>query len=120
MDRELSSFERSLESLIQVFGRTVIPLQMPIGAEKGFRGVIDLVSMKAHMYTPDGDGKASIENIPDALKDEAEEAHERLVEMIAEGDDEMMRNFSARAPSPSPILSPPFAKPSSPKKSSPS
>jgi elongation factor G len=66
---------------------------MPIGAEKGFRGVIDLVSMKAHMYTPDGDGKATIENIPDALKDEAEEAHERLVEMIAEGDDEMMEEF---------------------------
>jgi elongation factor G len=93
MDRELSSFERSLESLVQVFGRTVVPLQMPIGAEKGFRGVIDLVSMKAHMYTPDGDGKATIENIPDALKDEAEEAHERLVEMIAEGDDEMMEEF---------------------------
>jgi elongation factor G len=49
--------------------------------------------MKAHMYTPDGDGKAAIENIPDALKDEAEEAHERLVEMIAEGDDEMMEEF---------------------------
>jgi elongation factor G len=93
MDRDLSSFERSLESLVQVFGRTVVPLQMPIGAEKGFRGVIDLVSMKAHMYTPDGDGKATIENIPDALKDEAEEAHERLVEMIAEGDDEMMEEF---------------------------
>jgi elongation factor G len=93
MDRELSSFERSLESLVQVFGRTVVPLQMPIGAEKGFRGVIDLVSMKAHMYTPDGDGKATVENIPDALKDEAEEAHERLVEMIAEGDDEMMEEF---------------------------
>ncbi len=93
MDRELSSFERSLESLVQVFGRTIVPLQMPIGAEKGFRGVIDLVSMKAHMYTPDGDGKAAIENIPDALKAEAEEAHERLVEMIAEGDDEMMEEF---------------------------
>src|SRR5260370_4376945 len=93
MDRELSSFERALESLVQVFGRTVIPLQMPIGAEKAFRGVIDLVSMKAHMYTLSGNGKASIESIPDALKDEAEEAHERLVEMIAEGDDEMMEEF---------------------------
>ncbi|HEX4537714.1 MAG TPA: elongation factor G, partial [Candidatus Acidoferrum sp.] len=93
MDRELASFERSLESLQQVFGRTVIPLQMPIGSEKAFRGVIDLVSMKAHMYTPDGDGKATIEHIPDALIDEAQEAHERLVEMIAEGDDEMMEEF---------------------------
>src|SRR5580700_6528304 len=93
MDRELSSFERSLESLVQVFGRTVVPLQMPIGAEKGFRGVIDLVSMKAHMYKPDGDGKPSIEEIPAALADEAKEAHEKLVEMIAEGDDELMEEF---------------------------
>jgi elongation factor G len=93
MDRELASFERSLESLQQVFGRTVIPLQMPIGAEKGFRGVVDLVSMKAHLYSPDGDGKATIEHIPDALLADAEEAHEKLVEMIAEGDDEMMEEF---------------------------
>jgi elongation factor G len=93
MDRELSSFERSMESLTELFGRQVVALQMPIGSEKGFRGVIDLVSMKAHLYTPDGDGKATIENIPDALKDEAEEAHEKLVEMIAEGDDEMMEEF---------------------------
>src|SRR5271169_4990727 len=93
MDRELASFERSMESLQQLFGRTVVALQMPIGSEKGFRGVIDLVSLKAHLYTPDGDGKATIENIPDALKDDAEEAHEKLVEMIAEGDDEMMEEF---------------------------
>jgi elongation factor G len=93
MDRELSSFERSMESLTELFGRQIVALQMPIGSEKGFRGVIDLVSMKAHLYTPDGDGKATIENIPDALKDEAEEAHEKLVEMIAEGDDEMMEEF---------------------------
>ena len=93
MDRELSSFERSMDSLQELFGRTVVALQMPIGSEKGFRGVVDLVSMKAHLYTPDGDGKATIENIPDALLDEAKEAHEKLVEMIAEGDDEMMEEF---------------------------
>jgi elongation factor G len=93
MDRELSSFERSMESLTELFGRQVVALQMPIGSEKGFRGVIDLVSMKAHLYAPDGDGKASVENVPDALKDDAEEAHEKLVEMIAEGDDEMMEEF---------------------------
>ncbi|HTZ32404.1 MAG TPA: GTP-binding protein, partial [Methylomirabilota bacterium] len=93
MDRELSDFGRCMESLVELFGRHVVALQMPIGTEKGFRGVIDLVSMKAHLYNPDGDGKATIENIPDALKDEAQEAHEKLVEMIAEGDDEMMEEF---------------------------
>ena len=93
MDRELSSFERSLDSLTEVFGRNVVALQLPIGSEKGFRGVIDLVAMKAHIYKPDGDGKATIEEIPGALADEAKEAHEKLVEMIAEGDDAMMEEF---------------------------
>jgi len=93
MDRELSSFERSLDSLTEVFGRDVVALQLPIGSEKGFRGVIDLVAMKAHTYKPDGDGKATIEEIPGALADEAKEAHEKLVEMIAEGDDAMMEEF---------------------------
>ncbi len=93
MDRELSSFERSMESLQEVFGRNVVSLQLPIGSERGFRGVIDLVAMKAHIYKPGGDGKPSIEEIPAALADEAKEAHEKLVEMIAEGDDEMMEEF---------------------------
>jgi elongation factor G len=93
MDRELASFERSMESLEQVFGRNVVALQLPIGTEKGFRGVIDLVAMKAHIYKPGGDGKPSIEEIPAALADEAQEAHEKLVEMVAEGDDELMEEF---------------------------
>ncbi len=93
MDRELSSFERAMESLEQVFGRNVVALQLPIGTDRGFRGVIDLVSMKAHMYKPDGDGRPTIEEIPAALADEAKEAHEKLVEMIAEGDDELMDEF---------------------------
>src|ERR1700682_3813772 len=93
MERELASFERSMESLQNVFGRNVVALQLPIGTEKGFRGVIDLVSMKAHFYKPDGDGKPTIEHIPDALIDEAQEAHEKLVEMVAEGDDGLMEEF---------------------------
>ena len=93
MDRELSSFERSMESLEQTFGRNVVPLQLPIGSERGFRGLIDLVAMKAHMYTPGGDGKPKIEPIPQALEEDAKQAHEKLVEMIAEGDDELMEEF---------------------------
>ena len=93
MDRELASFERSMESLEQAFGRSVVALQLPIGTERGFRGVIDLVAMKAHLYTPDGDGKPKIEEIPAALADDAKEAHEKLVELVAEGDDELMEEF---------------------------
>jgi elongation factor G len=93
MDRELASFERSLHSLEQVFGRGVVPIQLPIGAEKSFRGVVDLVGMKAFIYAPDGDGKAKVEEIPSDLAEEAKAAHEKLVEMVAEGDDELMQEF---------------------------
>ncbi len=93
MDRELASFERALGGLQQVFGRGVIPIQLPIGSEKSFRGVIDLVTMKALVYTPDGDGKAKSEEIPADMAEEAKAAHEALVELVAEGDDELMQEF---------------------------
>ncbi len=93
MDRELASFERSLESIQRVFGRGAVAVQLPIGEEKSFRGAVDLITMKAHLYTPDGDGKAKIEEIPADLADAAKEAHEALVEMVAEGDDALMQEF---------------------------
>jgi len=93
MDRELASFERALASIQQVFGRSVVSLQLPLGEEKAFRGVIDLISMKAHVYQSDGDGKAKVEEIPAELADAAKEAHEKLVEMVAEGDDKLMEEF---------------------------
>ncbi|HXJ17340.1 MAG TPA: elongation factor G [Candidatus Polarisedimenticolia bacterium] len=93
MDRELASFERALGSIQQVFGRGVVPIQLPIGEEKSFRGVVDLVSMQALVYTPDGDGKAKVEEIPADLAEQAKSAHEALVEMVAEGDDELMQEF---------------------------
>ncbi|MGP8155664.1 MAG: elongation factor G [Candidatus Acidiferrales bacterium] len=93
MDRELASFERALGSLRQVFGRGAVPVQLPIGEEKSFRGVVDIVSMKALVYAPDGDGKAKAEEIPAELAEQAKAAHETLVEMVAEGDDELMQEF---------------------------
>ena len=59
LDRERASLDRSVESLRGVFGRTVIPIQLPIGEEKSFRGIVDLVAMKAWTYPADGSGKAS-------------------------------------------------------------
>ena len=93
MDRELASFERALESLQQVFGRGVVAVQLPLGAEKNFKGVVDLMAMKALVYTPDGDGKGKVEEIPADLAEKAKAAHEALVEMVAEGDDELMQEF---------------------------
>ncbi|HVB34956.1 MAG TPA: elongation factor G [Patescibacteria group bacterium] len=93
MDRELADFERALRSIQEVFGRGAVPAQLPIGAEKGFRGVVDLVTMKAHLYEPDGSGRAKVEEIPADLAERAKQAHEKLVEIVAEGDDALMEEF---------------------------
>jgi elongation factor G len=93
MDRELANFERALQSVEHVFGRNVVPVHLPIGAEKSFRGVVDLLSMKALVYSPDGEGRAKVEEIPEEMAAAAKEAHEKLVEMVAEGDDKLMEEF---------------------------
>ena len=93
MDRERADAERVLESLTRVFGRTVIPLELPIGREKNLSGVVNLVRMKAYTYELGGNGKGKETEIPANLKDQAQEAHEKLVEMIAEGNDTLMEEF---------------------------
>jgi elongation factor G len=93
MDRDRADAERVLESLTNAFGRMVIPLELPIGKEKNLRGVIDLVRMKAYTYDLGGNGKGKESEIPDDLKAQAQESHERLVEIIAEGDDALMEEF---------------------------
>ena len=93
MDRERASAERVLESLTNAFGRTVIPLELPIGSEKNLSGVVDLVRMKAYTYDLGGNGKGKETGIPANLQTAAQEAHEKLVEMIAEGNDALMEEF---------------------------
>ena len=95
LDRERSSFERSLANAQEVFGRGVIPIQLPIGSERDYNGVVDLVTMKAYTYSPDGDGKGKECPIPANLADDAKAAHEALVEMVAEGKDELLEEFFA-------------------------
>ena len=93
MDREHADFARALTSLEQAFGRKIVPIHLPIGQEKSFRGLVDLVTMKAHVYVSDGNGEAKIEDIPPDLVPTADAAHAKLVEMIAEGDDALMQEF---------------------------
>ena len=90
VDRERASLDRSLESLRGVFGRTVIPIQLPIGEEKNFKGVVDLVAMKAYTFA---DGKASEGAVPADLESAAQTAREALIEMVAEADDALMEKF---------------------------
>jgi elongation factor G len=93
LDRDRASFERTLEALHEAFGRNAVPLQLPIGEEKNFHGVIDLVRVKAYLYDSNGSGKAKEVEIPADLKDAASKAHEALVEMVAEGNDKLMEEF---------------------------
>ncbi len=93
LDRDRASFQRSLESLQKVFGREVVPLQLPIGEEKEFEGIVDLIDNKAYRYTLDGSGGFKAEEIPEDLREAAETRRAELIEMVAESDDELMEKF---------------------------
>ncbi|HYL34356.1 MAG TPA: elongation factor G [Bryobacteraceae bacterium] len=93
LDRERSDFERALASVHEIFGRTAVPVQLPLGSEKDFRGVIDLVRMKAYTYANDGDGKGKEGEIPADRAEAAQKAHEALIEMVAEGNDTLMEQY---------------------------
>jgi elongation factor G len=93
MDRERANWETALESLVNAFGRLVVPVQIPIGSEKSLKGVVDLVTMKAYTYEMGGNGKGKEGPIPAELEAAAQQAHEKLVEIVAEGKDELMEEF---------------------------
>ena len=93
LDRERASFERALESVQKVFGRAAIPVHLPIGEEKGFRGVVDLLRMKAFTYQNTGNGRGTEGEIPAEMAEAAKAAQEKLVEMVAEGQDSLMEEF---------------------------
>jgi elongation factor G len=93
MDRERADANRVLESLTNAFGRAVTPLQLPIGSEKSLSGIVDLVRMKAYTYEMGGNGKGKEGPIPADMAGVAKEAHEKLVELVAEGKDELMEEF---------------------------
>jgi elongation factor G len=93
MDRERASAQRTLEALQKKFGKNVVPIQLPMGEEHAFHGVVDLVSMKAYKYAGDGSGKYDAIDIPEELKAEAGSWREKLIEKVAEGDDTLMERF---------------------------
>jgi elongation factor G len=93
MDRERASPARTFESLQRKFGKNVVPVQLPMGEEKSFTGVIDLVSMKAFRYSHDGTGHFDTIDVPAEYLEEASKAREMLIEKVAEGDDTLMERF---------------------------
>lgn len=93
MDRERASAARVLDTLLSKFGKSVVQIQLPIGEEKNFRGVVDLISMKAFLYPSDGSGKVEVTDVPPDLMSVAAEWREKLIEKVAEGDDTLMERF---------------------------
>jgi len=93
LDRENSNFKRTLESIHQFFGRKAVPIQIPIGEEKNFSGVVDLIKKKAYIYEKDESGKLREEEIPSDLKEKAEKRIEELTEMVAEDDEQLMEKY---------------------------
>jgi len=93
MDRDRASFSRTLQSLEARFGRGVVPVAIPLGEEKGFVGVADLLANRADVYTDDLSGKFQAVEVPNEAKAAAQEARDKLVEMVAETDESLMEEF---------------------------
>jgi elongation factor G len=93
MDRVGASYERTIETIIDRLGANPIPMQVPIGFESTFKGVVDLLTMKAVVWEDDLGKDPHIVEIPEELKEKSIEARAKMVEKIAELDDELTMKF---------------------------
>ncbi|HYP53431.1 MAG TPA: elongation factor G, partial [Pyrinomonadaceae bacterium] len=91
VDKERADFGAALDSARQTFSRAIVPFTLPIGREKDFRGVVDIVHMKAYEF--DASGKAKEIDIPATGRDVVDRERERLIEVIAESDDALMEKY---------------------------
>src|SRR3989442_3253288 len=91
LDRENTSFDQALESLRKQFGLKVVPLQLPLGEQSAFRGVVDLVSQKA--FTFEGGNRVQEIPVPADLKERISTARAQLIESAVESDDALMEKF---------------------------
>ncbi len=91
LDKERADFGAALDSARQTFSRAIVPFTLPIGKEKDFRGVVDIVHMKAYEF--DAEGKATEIDIPAAGREVVDKERERLIEVIAESDDALMEKY---------------------------
>jgi elongation factor G len=90
MDRIGADFYRAVETMVERLGANAVPVQLPIGAESEFRGIVDLVEMKAIVYKDDLGAEWEEVEIPAEMQARADEYHERLLEAVADQDEELM------------------------------
>ncbi len=93
MDRVGANFERTVQMIIDRLGANPLPVQLPLGVEDSFKGVIDLIQMKAYVFTDELGASPEVTEVPAEYVEEATKAREHLVERIAETDDELTMKF---------------------------
>jgi elongation factor G len=93
LDRERGSLNRSLASLHEACSRTVVPIQLPIGEEKAFKGVVDLITRQAFVFQGDETGAFTEAAVPPEMTAAVDSAREALIEMVAEADERLMERF---------------------------
>jgi elongation factor G len=91
LDRERSDFLRTFEEAKEIFSPKPIILQLPIGSETDFKGIVDLARKRAYIY--DADGKPKESDIPADMRDQVETEHEAFIENVAEADDELIERY---------------------------
>ncbi|MBN8868227.1 MAG: elongation factor G [Solirubrobacterales bacterium] len=93
MDRTGASFYRSVDTIKDRLGANAVPIQLPIGAEAEFAGIVDLVTMKATIYKDDLGQELEVVDIPEDMTEQAEEYRTALLEAVADQDDELMELY---------------------------
>jgi elongation factor G len=93
MDRTGADFFASVQSMVDRLGAHPVPVQLPIGQEEHFRGVVDLVEMRAIVWTDDLGTNMQVEEIPAELAEQANEYHHQLIDSVADHDDEVMETY---------------------------
>ena len=93
MDITGANFYRVVKMMREKLHANAVPIQLPIGSENTFKGIIDLIQMKAEIYQDDLGTKMEVDDIPEEYREQAEEYHNQLVEAVAETDDELMEKF---------------------------
>src|SRR3989475_5449837 len=93
MDRLGADFFGSWKSIRERLGANAVPIQLPIGSEESFEGVVDLINKVAITYTDDLGTTIETEEVPEAMRDQVELYHKQLVEAVAELDDELLQKY---------------------------
>src|SRR5207253_4859449 len=93
MDRTGASFWRCIDMIRERLGATPVPVQIPIGVESNFKGIVDLIENCAYIYTSDRDSVIESQDIPADMTEEARAHREKMVELIVESDDELTLRY---------------------------